>query len=130
MKRTIELKHVGPKAHVQQLFDDLIGRLEDKLASFPREAVSVHVVFEENGLHKLYRTSLTCHVPGRTAAAHEEGRDAGATIRTAFAEVARQLERHKVTLRHEHERRRVKRLRRSPSRGAGRPAASVAEERI
>ena len=105
MKRTIELKHVGPRAHVQQLLEELIARLEEKLGHLPKDAVSLHVLFEENGQHKLYRTSLTCHVPGRTVAAHEESREAGATIRQAFAEVERQLEKHKATLRHEHSRR-------------------------
>jgi len=101
MKRIIELKHVGPKAHVRSLLEDLIGRLEEKLAHFPQEAVSLHVLFEENGRHKLYRTSLTCHLPGRLVAAHDEGRDAGASIREAFAEVGRQLEKQKARLHRE-----------------------------
>src|SRR3989338_3707201 len=101
MKRLIELKHVGPKEHVRTLLEDLIGRLEEKLKHFPSDAVTVHVVFEENGTHKLYRASLTCHVPGHTVAAHEEHRDAGAAIRKTFAEVERQLEKQKAVLRHE-----------------------------
>lgn len=115
MKRTIELKHVGPREHVQHLLEELIARLEDKVGHLPSDAVSVHVVFDENGRHKLYRTSLTCHVPGRTLAAHEESREAGATIRRAFAEVERQLEKYKAVLRHEHLRRRSKRLTRKPT---------------
>ena len=94
------------------LLEELIDRLEEKLAHFPQDVVSVHVVFEENGAHKLYRTALTCHVPGHTVAAHDEHRDAGTAIRTAFAEVARQLEKQKAFLRREH-------LRRQPRRGSG-----------
>ena len=109
MKRTIELKHVGPKAHVRTLLDELIDRLEDKLAHFPRDAVSVHVVFDENGAHQLFRIALTCHVPGHTVAAHDEHRDAGTAIRAAFAEVARQLEKQKALLRREHLRRKLRR---------------------
>ena len=109
MKRTVELKHVGPKAHVRNLLEELIDRLEDKLEHFPEDAVSLHVLFEENGSHKLYRTSLTCHVPGHTVAAHEERRDAGLSIREAFAEVERQLEKQKALLRREHLRRRPRR---------------------
>ena len=100
MKRSIELKHVGPREHVQRLFEELIDRLGTKLKHFPDDAVSVHAVFEENGTHKLYRTSLTCHVPGHTVAAHEERREAGASIRDAFAELERQLEKQKAHLRH------------------------------
>ncbi len=109
MKQTIELKHVGPKGHVQALLADLIGRLEEKLGHLPQDATSIHVVFEENGLHKLYRTSVTCHVPGRMVAAHEESRDSGTTIRRAFAEIERQLEKYKAVHRHEYQRRRSKR---------------------
>ena len=109
MKRTIELKHVGPKALVRNLLEDLIGRLEEKLGHFPEDAVSLHVLFEENGTHQLYRTSLTCHVPGHTVAAHEERRDAGTAIREAFAEVERQLEKQKAFIRGEHLRKRSRR---------------------
>src|SRR3989338_1766036 len=106
MKRTIELKHVGPRQHVQTLLDELINRLEEKLDHFPQDALSVHVVFEENGTHKVFRTSLTCHVPGHVVAAHEEGREAGSSIRKAFSEVERQLEKQKAILRREYLRRR------------------------
>ena len=105
MKRTIELKHVAPKEHVRHLLEELLDRLEEKLSHFPSDAVSIHAVFEENGSHTLYRTSLTCHVPGHMIAAHDEHRDAGATIREAFAELERQLEKRKAFLRHEHLRR-------------------------
>ena len=112
MKRTIELKHVGPREHVQQLLEQLIDRLEEKLQHFSKDTISLHVVFDENGSHKLYRTSLTCHVPKRIIAAHEERRDAGASIREAFAELERQLEKQKAVIRHEHLLRRSKRTRR------------------
>ena len=91
MQRCIEFKHVGPKGQVRNLVDGLIDRLEEKLQHLPQEAVSIHVLFEENGTHKLYRTALTCHIPGHVVAAHEEGRNAGATIRDAFAELESQL---------------------------------------
>ncbi|MBI4598067.1 MAG: HEAT repeat domain-containing protein [Candidatus Omnitrophica bacterium] len=92
MKSTIELKHVGPRQHVQHLLEELIGRLEDRLRHFRGEALSIHVVFEENGARKLYRTSVTCHIPRRIIAAHEEHRDPGISIRESFAEIERQLE--------------------------------------
>jgi len=117
MKRIIELKHVGPKEHVRALLEDLIGRLEEKLNHFPPDAVSLHVLFEENGSHKLFRTSLTCHLLGHTVAAHEEGREAGAAIREAFAEVERQLEKQKAFMRREHLRRYQQRARQARGQG-------------
>ncbi|MBI4341259.1 MAG: HPF/RaiA family ribosome-associated protein [Candidatus Omnitrophica bacterium] len=109
MKCIIELKHVGPRGHVQQLVEELTARLEDKLGHFAPEATSLHVAFEENGSHKVYRMSLACHVPGHMVAAHEEGREAGACIRKAFAEVERQLEKQKAIIRHERQLRRSRR---------------------
>ena len=103
MKRMIELKHVGPKAHVRMLIDELLDRLEDKLQHFREDAVSVHVLFGENGAKSLYRTSVTCHVPRHMVAAHEESRNAGVAIRKAFAEIKRQLDRQNGRLRHKHQ---------------------------
>ena len=110
MKRTIELKHVGAKRTVQGLLEDLMDRLEDKLGHLDGEAVSVHVAFEENRAHRLFRASVTCHVPGHLVAAHEEQRDAGAAIRKAFAEIERQLARYTRAARRQQS---VKRLQRN-----------------
>ena len=112
MKQIVELKHVGPKQHVRTLLEELIARLEEKLQHIPPDAVSLHVVFEENGSHKLYRTSLSCHVPGHLAVAHEERRDAGQSIRFAFAELERQLDKQKAILRHDQLRRKSQRTQR------------------
>jgi ribosomal subunit interface protein len=98
MQRIIELKHVTPRAHVRLLLEELIDRLERQVRHYPQESVSVHVLFEENGRHELFRTAVTCHIPGRLLAAHEEGRDPGQTIREAFAEIRRQLEKHHTVL--------------------------------
>ena len=130
MKRTIELKHVGPRSHVWGLLEELTDRLEDKLRHFPQDTVSFHVLFDENGAHKLYRIAVTCHVPGRTVAAHEESHDPGATIRKAFAEIERQLERHKAMLRREHLRRRSRQTQRAPRRLAPLPQSIEGEEGI
>lgn len=92
MKRIIDVRHVGPKAHVQRLLEELLDRLEKRLTHFPADTVSVHVVFEENRAHQLYRTALTCHVPNHTLVAHEERRDAGSSIRETFEELERQLD--------------------------------------
>ena len=113
MKRTIEMKHVGPREHVQQLLNELIDRVEEKIKRVSRDSTAVHAVFDENGTHKLYRIALTCHLPGHMVATHEEGRVAGATIRAAFAELERQLEKHMAHVRHERQRRDSKRTRRT-----------------
>ena len=119
MKRIIELKHVGARRTVQGLLEDLMDRLEEKLGHINSDAVSVHVAFEENNAHRLFRASVTCHVPHHMVAAHEEQRDAGAAIRKAFAEVERQLAKHKAVVQREKLVRRLKRKERAlqPSEG-------------
>ena len=107
MIRTIELKHVGPKNHVRSLIEELIDRLEEKLQHLPQETVSIHVLFDENGTHKLYRAALTCHIPGHMTATHKEGREAGDTIRDAFKDLERQLDHSTVIIRREYLRKRL-----------------------
>ena len=122
MKRLIELKHIGPKEHVRLLINELCSRLEDKLRYADAEAVSVHLVFEENGTHKLYRASVTCHVPHYVAAAHEEGRDPGAALRNAFEEIEHQLEKHRPL------RQREVMQKHAPKRREAAPAIEATEE--
>ena len=110
MKRIIELKHVGPKDHVRLLLEELLDRLESKLTRFSADATSSHIVFEEHRAHKLFRAALTCHVPGQILAAHEEGWDSGEAIRKVFAEVERQLQKHKAMLNHQPARKHSKAL--------------------
>lgn len=114
MKRVIELKHVGPREHVQQLLEELIARLEEKLQHYRQDSVSLHVLFDENGSHKLYRIAVTCHVPAHTLVAHGESRDAGGTIRKAFEEIDHQLGKLKAVIRHEHELRRMRKIAKTP----------------
>ena len=119
MKRFIELKHVKARDHVRGLLQDLMDRLEHRLGDAAGDAVSVHVLFEENGRHALFRAAVACHAPGYTVAAHEEQREPGLAIRKAFAELERQLDKRKAVRRHEHQVRRSKRTQRP--RSAGRP---------
>lgn len=116
MKRFVELKHVGPKAHVRTLIGQLSIHLEEKLRHFPEEAVSLHVVFEENGTHTLYRTGVTCYVPGHVVAAHDEKHDAGACIREAFAEIDRQFDKINAVVRQEYLKRKSAKTRRVATR--------------
>jgi ribosomal subunit interface protein len=109
MKRIIELKHVRAKPLVRTLLNELIDRLEEKLQHFQPDTITVHALFEENSAHKLFRTALTCHIPGQTVAVHEENRDAGTAIRDAFSELERRLEKQKAAVRHERDVRRSQR---------------------
>jgi len=115
MRRFIELKHVQAKELVRTLLEELSDRLQEKLTHFKEDSVSLHVVFEENGKRTVYRTSVTCHVPGHTIVAHEERREPGESIRETFAEVERQLEKQKAILRREKMVRRSRKITRPTS---------------
>ncbi len=106
MKRAIELKHIGPRDQVKTLINELIDRLELKLHHFRDDSLSVHVLFVENGSGPLYRPSLTCHVPHHMVATHEESRNAGVSIRKAFSELERQIEKRTGRLRSKQQSRR------------------------
>ena len=110
MRCTIEVKHVGPKAHVRELIQSLADRLDDKLQHLAPESVSLRVVFDENGTHALYRAAVTCYIPRHVVSAHEESREAGVAIRKAFAEVKRQLDKPLAAFRRESFRKHPRRL--------------------
>lgn len=100
MKCSIDLKHVGPREHVRALIQQLCGHLEERLRHFSPEATTLHVLFDENGSKTLFRTSLSCHVPPRhLLATREEDRDAGVSIRKAFAELEHQVDKLNTKLR-------------------------------
>lgn len=125
MKTTIELKHVGPRQRVQGLLEELISRLEERLKHFRSDALSVHVMFEENRRHTLFHAKVTCHIPQHVIAAHEEDRDPGAAIRKAFTELSRRLERRLAKYRPQQLRRG---LRRSQARALRSPAPAFKQE--
>ena len=109
MRLLIDLKHVGPRELVQGLIHDLSDRIEQKLSHMGQDSVSLRVVFEEvpgHKLYKLYKAAVTCHIPKHMIAAHEEGRDAGKALRSAFKEVERQLDKQIAIVRRERLRRR------------------------
>ncbi|MBI3009449.1 MAG: HPF/RaiA family ribosome-associated protein [Candidatus Omnitrophica bacterium] len=109
MKKSIEIKHVGPREVVQQLLEERIERLANKLRHFPPDSLSLHVLFDENAPRRLYRVAVSCHLPKHTVAAREERHQAGEAIKEAFAELERQLEKQKAFVRREHLRSRERR---------------------
>jgi RNA polymerase sigma factor (sigma-70 family) len=102
MRRSIEFKHFEPKQRVQALIESLVARLQKQAKDFPQDLVFLRLLVEENAARKLYHVAITLELPGRTLATREERHDVNDTIRGAFAEIERQLERYKASLRGEH----------------------------
>jgi RNA polymerase sigma factor (sigma-70 family) len=102
MRHSIEFKHFEPKQRVQELIENLIARLEKQAKDFPQDLVFLRLLVEEMAARKLYHVAITLELPGRTLATKEERHDVNDTIRDAFAEIERQLEKYKASLRGEH----------------------------
>ena len=101
MNYNIEFKNVTPHKEIQKLIQELIGKIEKKAQAFSPDAKYLRLMLEENSVRKLYRVSITLELPKKTLATNEERHELVAAIRDAFAEIDRQFEAHKATLRGE-----------------------------
>jgi ribosome-associated translation inhibitor RaiA len=91
-----------PQKELQKLITDLITKIEKKTKAFSPDVVFLRLMIEENSVRALYHVSITLELSEKTLAAKEERHDLNETIRDAFADIERQLEAHKATLRGEH----------------------------
>jgi ribosomal subunit interface protein len=101
MKHYLTFTHATPsqRERVRQLVQRSIASL-DEILDFRSSAALLHMVVEENAARTLYRASATLKLPGRTLAAQEERHDLIEAVREVFAEIERQLQRHKDKLAH------------------------------
>lgn len=99
MKRHVTLKHIEAKGPVRHLVEELLDRLEEQTKHIDHGSVATHVAIEQNSARALFTISLTCNVPKKALVVHEEGHEAAATIREAFSEIARQVDKYKEKLR-------------------------------
>jgi ribosomal subunit interface protein len=102
MKHNIEFKHFEPRQRVRKLVEELIARLEKHMKDLPQDNTFLRVLIEENSVRKLYHVSITLDLPGATLATKAERHDPVDTIRDAFNEIERQIERHKARLRRDY----------------------------
>jgi ribosomal subunit interface protein len=100
MRHNVEFKNFSPGTRLRALVEELVARLERLAPDFPPDTVFLRLLVEENAARALYHVSITCAVPGRTLAAQEDRHDPEEAVREAFAEIERQLQKHKDTLSH------------------------------
>lgn len=98
MKTNIEFKQFEPRNGTRELIDQLIKKVEKRIKKFPENAVFLRVLVEHNATRKRYPVSITLEVPGKTLATKEERHDLDETLRDAFAEIERQLDRYRGKL--------------------------------
>jgi len=94
----VEFKNIASDTKLRTLIDQLTKKVAKKLPGAGDE-VFLRVLVEENAARKLYRVSVVLEVPKKTLATQEERHDLGEAIRDAFAEVERQVEAYKATVR-------------------------------
>src|SRR5262245_58073890 len=102
MERNIEFKGFEAPGYVRNDIDRLTSKVEKNLNTFSPESVHLRLMVEQNVVRALYSISLTFDLPGNTLAAREQQHDLKGGIRAAFAELERQLEKYKASLREEH----------------------------
>ena len=102
VKQNIEFKHFAPGGDVRKLIEELMSRLDKHLKDFNGDSVFLRIVIEENAVRTLYQVSVTLALPRKTIAAKEERHDVRETLRDAFAEIQRQIDKHKASMRREH----------------------------
>src|ERR1700680_213708 len=89
-----------PKKGIRELIEDRLKHLEKRTKAL--SPTSIRALVEEISAHKLYHASRTFERPGRTLAAKKETHDLEGGIKEAFAEIQRQLEDYKSSVRGEH----------------------------
>jgi RNA polymerase sigma factor (sigma-70 family) len=104
MRQTFKYRNLTThhKEHVRMLCERHLAGLQKHVQDFPPDVVWCHGVIEQHPQRELYRVSLTLRLPKRWLSAKEEGHLLEETLREAWTELERQLEKHKAFLRHEH----------------------------
>jgi ribosomal subunit interface protein len=101
MRHNNEYKNFEPKERVRKLVEDLIARLDKHVKDFPEETVFLRVLIEETAVRKLYHVSITLDLLGKILTAKEERHDVVETVRDAFEEIKRQINKYKAEVRGE-----------------------------
>jgi ribosome-associated translation inhibitor RaiA len=97
----IELKDLPAQEGLRKLIERLSGKLERKLARLASDGTFVRVMLEENTSRRLYRAAINLELRKKVLVSRKERHDAGETLRGAFADIERQIETYKATVRHE-----------------------------
>jgi ribosomal subunit interface protein len=102
MRHTLIGKNVEVTADLRAYFESKINKLDRLIPTFADDLVSLQATLERNVKRGDYFTSLSLHFPQYTLHAEAQSREVTGAIRSAFAELLRQMDRFKSKLRGEH----------------------------
>ena len=100
MKRIVEFKDWTPEPDVPQLLDGEIDRIQRLVRGLRTESLVLRVVVDRNQPRTLYRVTIRMELPGPDVSSSEEHHDLKEAVHDAFAEIRRQIEKHRRKLTH------------------------------
>src|SRR5690348_5126173 len=103
MKHIVEFKNWTPEPAVNQLLGAEIDRIHRLVKGLRTESLALWVVVDRNEPRTLYRVTIRMELPGPDVSASEERHDLKEALHDAFAEVRRQIEKHRRKLTHTYE---------------------------
>lgn len=103
MKHIVEFKNWTPEPAVNQLLGAEIDRIHRLVKGLRTESLALWVVVDRNKPRTLYRVTIRMELPGPDVSASEERHDLKEAVHDAFAEVRRQIEKHRRKLTHTYE---------------------------
>jgi ribosomal subunit interface protein len=101
----INLSYKEPHSHeaVEKQVTRSSGKLEKLLKSYQGDLVQLHGAFEKHPRRIEYSFSLSITLPTGTLHALGKAADVRGSVRQAFADIERQVKKHKEKLRHDYE---------------------------
>jgi ribosome-associated translation inhibitor RaiA len=100
MKHIIEFKDWTPEPEIHELLGAELDRLQRLVRGLRTESLVIRIVVDRNELRTLYRVTIRMELPGPDVSASEEHHDLKEAVHVAFAEVRRQVEKHRRKLAH------------------------------
>lgn len=100
MKRIVEFKDWTPEPDVNELVEAEIDRIERLVRGLRTESLVLRVVVDRKRPRTLYRVTIRMELPGPDVSTSEERHDLKEAVHDAFAEVRRQIEKHRRKLTH------------------------------
>lgn len=88
---------------IRSSLDSKISVLEKRVKAFAADDVFLRVLVDETSAHESYHVSITFDVPGKTLAVKEQASNLASAISAAFAEIERQFDAYRASMRGEHE---------------------------
>jgi ribosomal subunit interface protein len=100
MNHIVEFKDWTPEPEVNDLIETEIDRIQRLVRGLRTDSLVIRVVVDRNETRTLYRVTIRVELPGPDVSSSEERHDLNEAVHDAFAEVRRQIEKHRRKLTH------------------------------